>query len=102
MQPNLFELGLDGIAVSGAVAGWQRVIRTESLLGGVLLRGEEAFHDEMGEAIRRHRGSQSVVVVEVMLDLSLSALTNWSVEMSVKSRSSADLAASLHARATSA
>ena len=102
LAANFFELRFDRIAVSGAVAGRQRVIRAESLLGGVLLSGEEAFHDEVGKAIRGHRGSQFVLVVEVMLDLSLSALTNRSVEMSVKSRSTAVLAASLHARATSA
>jgi hypothetical protein len=95
-------LRFDGIAVGGALAGRQGVLLAESRLGSVLLSGEEAFHDEVEEAIRGHRSSQSVLVVEEILDLSLTAFTNRSVEMSVKSRSTAVLAASLHARATSA
>ncbi len=63
LAANLLELRFDGVAVSGTVAGRQRVIRAESLLGGVFLYCEEAFHGEVGEAISSHRSSQSVVII---------------------------------------
>jgi hypothetical protein len=68
----------------------------------VRLSGEKALYKEVGQMIRIHCVTQSDLAVKVMLDLSLRELTRRSLDISSSSCNTADFAASVHARATSA